>query len=44
MSMTEHLRPLRDYRAEDRTLSVLPGRPRVREQELRRFGQLVRSR
>lgn len=33
--------PLRGYRTEDQTLSVLRGRLRVRDQELRRFGQLV---
>ena len=33
--------PLRGYRTQDDTLSVLRGRLRLREQELRRFGQLV---
>lgn len=33
--------PLRGYRTEDQTLAVLRGRLRFREQELRRFGQLV---
>jgi 5-methylcytosine-specific restriction enzyme subunit McrC len=33
--------PLRGYRTEDQTLSVLRGRLRVRDQELRRFGMLV---
>ncbi|MEO3936795.1 hypothetical protein V3N99_08565 [Dermatophilaceae bacterium Soc4.6] len=32
--------PLRGYRTEDQTLSVLRGRLRLREQYLRRFGQL----
>jgi 5-methylcytosine-specific restriction enzyme subunit McrC len=33
--------PLRGYRTEDQSLSVLRGRLRLRDQELRRFGQLV---
>jgi 5-methylcytosine-specific restriction enzyme subunit McrC len=33
--------PLRGYQTEDQSLSVLRGRLRVRDQELRRFGQLV---
>lgn len=33
--------PLRGYRSEDQTLSFVRGRIRVREQELRRFGQVV---
>lgn len=33
--------PLRGYRSEDQTLSVVRGRIRVREQELRRFGQVL---
>jgi McrBC 5-methylcytosine restriction system component len=33
--------PFRGYRSEDHTLNVLRGRVRLREQELRRFGQLV---
>lgn len=33
--------PLRGYRTEDQTLNVLRGRLRLRDQELRRFGQLV---
>lgn len=33
--------PLRGYRSEDHSLNVLRGRLRLREQELRRFGQLV---
>ncbi len=33
--------PLRGYRTEDQTLPVLRGRLRLRDQELRRFGQLV---
>lgn len=33
--------PLRGYRTEDQTLSVVRGRLRVRDQELRRFGMLV---
>lgn len=33
--------PLRGYRTEDQTLSVLRGRLRLRDQEARRFGQLV---
>lgn len=33
--------PLRGYRTEDQTLSVLRGRLRLREQETRRFGRLV---
>lgn len=33
--------PLRGYRTEDQTSATLRGRLRVREQELRRFGQLV---
>jgi 5-methylcytosine-specific restriction enzyme subunit McrC len=33
--------PLRGYRTEDQTLSVLRGRLRLRYQELRRFGMLV---
>jgi 5-methylcytosine-specific restriction enzyme subunit McrC len=33
--------PLRGYRSEEHTLNVLRGRLRLREQELRRFGQLV---
>lgn len=33
--------PLRGYRAEDQTLPVVRGRLRIREQKLRRFGQLV---
>ncbi len=33
--------PLRGYRTQDDTLSVLRGRLRLREQELRRFGQLA---
>lgn len=33
--------PLRGYRTEDRTESMLRGRIRLREQELRRFGALV---
>ncbi len=33
--------PLRGYRTEDQTLSVVRGRLRVRDQELRRFGAVV---
>jgi len=33
--------PLRGYRTEEQTLSVLRGRLRLRDQELRRFGRLV---
>jgi 5-methylcytosine-specific restriction enzyme subunit McrC len=33
--------PLRGYRTEDQSLSVLRGRVRLRDQELRRFGLLV---
>lgn len=33
--------PLRGYRTEDQSLSVLRGRVRLRDQELRRFGMLV---
>ena len=33
--------PLRGYRTEDQSLNVLRGRLRVRDQELRRFGQLL---
>ena len=33
--------PLRGYRTEEQTLPVLRGRLRLREQELRRFGQLI---
>lgn len=33
--------PLRGYRTEDQSLSVLRGRVRMRDQELRRFGLLV---
>ena len=33
--------PLRGYRTEDQSLSVLRGRIRLRDQELRRFGMLV---
>lgn len=33
--------PLRGYRSEDQSLPVLRGRLRLREQEMRRFGQLV---
>ena len=33
--------PLRGYRTEDQTLPVVRGRLRIRDQELRRFGQLA---
>ena len=33
--------PLRGYRTEDQTLSVVRGRIRIRDQELRRFGMLI---
>ncbi|TCC52152.1 restriction endonuclease [Kribbella pittospori] len=33
--------PMRGYRTEEQTLSVLRGRLRLRDQELRRFGRLV---
>lgn len=35
------LGPLRGYRTEDQSLSVVRGRIRLRDQELRRFGQVV---